>query len=285
MDAAPVAVTGATGYVGGRVARLLDEAGVDQRLLVRDPTSPRVPRLPSVTAVEAADYADGDACARALRGVDVAFMVSGHEAPDRVDQHRAFIDAAAAAGVRHVVYLSFLGAAPDATFTLARDHFATEEHLRASGMAYTALRDALYLDFMELMVGEDGVIRGPAGTGRCAAVARDDVAEAAAAVLARPGPHAGRTYDLTGPQALTLAEVAATISRVRGRDVTFHDETVDEAYASRAGYGAPGWQVDAWVSTYTAIASGVLAHPSPAVQELTGHPPRSLEDVLRATTP
>ncbi|MBT0993748.1 SDR family oxidoreductase [Cellulomonas sp. DKR-3] len=285
MNSAPVAVTGATGYVGGRVARLLDEAGVAQRLLVRDPQSARVPRLPTVTDVVAASYTDRDACARALHGVEVAFMVSGHEAPDRVDQHRAFVDAAAAAGVRHVVYLSFLGAAPDATFTLARDHFATEEHLRASGMASTALRDALYLDFLELMVGEDGVIRGPAGTGRCAAVARDDVAEAAAAVLRQPERHAGRTYDLTGPAAVTLAEVAATIARVRGRDVAFHDETVEEAYASRARYGAPDWQVDAWVSTYTAIASGVMAHPSRAVEELTGHPPRSLEDVLRATAP
>lgn len=287
MDSAAVAVTGATGYVGGRVARLLDEAGVPQRLLVRDPRSARVPRLASVTGVEAADYRDGDACAQALSGVEVAFMVSGHEAPDRVDQHRAFVDAAAAAGVRHVVYLSFLGAAPDATFTLARDHFATEEHLRASGMAWTALRDALYLDFMELMVGEDGVIRGPAGTGRCAAVARDDVAAVAAAVLTQvrtdAARHAGRTYDLTGPEALTLAEVAATISRVRGREVTFHDETVAEAYASRASYGAPDWQVDAWVSTYTAIASGVMSRPSSAVEELTGRPPRSLEDVLHAT--
>ena len=83
----------------------------------------------------AARYGDDDAAVRRARGVETLFMVSGAEEPDRVAQHRAFVDAAAAAGVRHLVYISFFGAAPDATFTLARDHWATEEHIRASGLA------------------------------------------------------------------------------------------------------------------------------------------------------
>jgi uncharacterized protein YbjT (DUF2867 family) len=113
--------------------------------------------------VRTAGYGDRDAAAAALHGVDVLFMVSASESADRREQHRTFVDAAAAAGVRHVVYTSFLGAAPDATFTLARDHWATEEHLRASGMAFTFLRDSLYLDFLPALAGPDGVIRGPAG--------------------------------------------------------------------------------------------------------------------------
>ena len=92
-------------------------------------------------------------------------MVSAAESADRLDQHRTFIDAAAEAGVRHIVYTSFLGAAPDATFTLARDHWVTEEHIRASGLAFTFLRDSFYLDFLPALAGEDGVIRGPAGDG------------------------------------------------------------------------------------------------------------------------
>ena len=84
---------------------------------------------------------------------------------------------AVAAGVAHLVYTSFYGAAPDATFTLARDHWATEEHIRASGLAFTFLRDNLYADFLPLMADEHGVIRGPAGDGRVAAVAIDDVAD------------------------------------------------------------------------------------------------------------
>ncbi|MGY1814312.1 SDR family oxidoreductase [Blastococcus sp. SYSU D00820] len=274
-----IAVTGATGRLGGRVARLLAGAGVPQRLLVRDPA--RAPDLPGSTVVRA-PYIDADAVRAALAGVDTVLMVSASEAPDRVDQHRTFVDAAAAAGVGHLVYVSFLNAAPGATFTLARDHWATEEHVRATGLRHTFLRDALYADFFPFLIGEDGVLRGPAGDGRVAAVAQDDIAAAAVAVLQDPDRHAGATYDLTGPEALTLSEVAATLTAVTGRRVTFHDETLEEAYASRASYGAPDWQVEAWVSTYTAIAAGEMGTVSTAVEDLTGSPARTLEQVLRA---
>ena len=204
MNQPTIAVTGATGHIGGLVAAHLDTAGRAQRLLVRDPASPRLPQLGSVTEVARIDYANQDLSQAALQGVEVLFMVSAHESPTRTAEHAAFIDAAAAAGVRHVVYTSFAAAAPDATFTLARDHYATEEHLLASGMAWTFLRDTFYIDFMEQLVGTDGVIRGPAGSGRCAIVARADVARVAATVLLDPDAHAGNTYDLTGPQALSL---------------------------------------------------------------------------------
>lgn len=212
----------------------------------------------------------------ALAGIRTLFMVSGAEHPDRVAQHRTFVDAAAAAGVEHIVYTSFYGAAPASTFTLARDHFATEQHIRASGLTFTFLRDNLYADFFPLMADDQGVIRGPAGDGRVAAVAIDDVAAAAVAVLRDPAAHAGVTYDLTGPAALSLSEVAATLTGAGCGPVRYEPETVDEAYASRAGYGAPPWQVDAWVSTYTAIASGELATVSDAVPVLTGRPATSL---------
>ena len=168
MTSTTLATTGATGQLGGLVSRLLDQAGMPHRLVVRDPSSPRVPHHDAVTDVAAAEFGDLDAATRALAGVDVLLMVSASESADRLAQHRTFVDAAAAAGVQHVVYTSFLGAAPDATFTLARDHHATEEHILASGMAWTFLRDSLYLDFTEALVGEDGVIRGPAGEGACA---------------------------------------------------------------------------------------------------------------------
>jgi uncharacterized protein YbjT (DUF2867 family) len=273
----PLGVTGATGRLGGRIARLLAAAGVEQRLVVRAPA--RAPVLPGSTVAQAS-YDDGGAVRRALDGLEVVLMVSAAESEHRLDEHRAFVDAAAAAGVRHLVYVSFFGAAPDATFTLARDHHVTEQHVEQSGMAWTFLRDNLYSDFFPLLAGEDGVIRGPAGDGRVSAVAQDDIAAAATAVLVDPVAHEGRTYSLTGPEALTLTEAAATMSRVLGRDVAFEDETVEEAYASRASYGAPGWQLDAWVSTYTAIAAGELAAVTDDVELLTGRPPRSLEDLL-----
>ena len=123
--------------------------------------------------------------------------------------------------------------------------------IRSRGTAFTFLRDNFYLDVLPLFAGEDGVIRGPAGDGRVAAVARADVARVAAAVLLDPAGHRGSTYDLTGPEALTMAEVAATVPEVTGTAVSFHDESIEEAYASRLRWPAEQWQYDAWVSTYT----------------------------------
>lgn len=273
-----LALTGVTGALGGMVARSLASDGVPFRAVARTPS-----KVPAGLAadVRQAEFGDRDAVESALEGVETVLMVSGSESADRLQQHETFVDAAAAAGVRHVVYTSFVGAAPDAVFTLARDHGATEEHIRASGMQWTFLRDSFYMDVMEPFVGEDGVIRGPAGDGRCALVARHDVARSATAVLRDPAAHAGATYDMTGPEALSLTDVARIISEVRGSDVRFHDETMDEAYASRAVYGAPDWQVDAWVSTYTAIGSGGMASVSDAVERLTGEPPLSFEAYLR----
>jgi uncharacterized protein YbjT (DUF2867 family) len=111
-------------------------------------------------------------------------------------------------------------------------------------------------------------------------VAQDDIADAAAAVLLDPAGHAGATYEMTGPSAITLTEAASIVAAATGRPVTYHAETVAEAYESRAAYGAPGWQVDAWVSTYTAIAAGEMAAVSPDVQRLTGHPATSLGELL-----
>ncbi len=272
-----IVISGATGRLGGRVARLI---GGRPRLLVRDPA--RAPRVEGAE-VAVASFADAEAVRRALDGADVVLMVSAAETPDRVEQHHTFVDAAAAAGVGQLVYTSFVGAAPDAVFTLARDHWATEEHIRASGLRFTFLRDNLYADFLPMMAGEDGVIRGPAGDGRAAMVAQDDIADAAVAVLRAPGAHAGRTYDLTGPEAVSLPEAAATITDVTGRAARFQDETIEEAYASRASYGAPGWQVDAWVSTYTSIAAGELAAVSGDVERLTGHRAVSLRELLART--
>ena len=207
-------------------------------------------------------------------------MVSGSETPNRVTEHRTFIDAARAAGVGHLVYVSFYSAGPTATFTLARDHWATEEHIRASGLAFTFLRDNLYADFLPSLVGPDGVLRGPGGQGRVAAVVQDDIAAVAATVLSEPDAHAGVTYDLTGPQALTLAEIAAIMTATSDRPVTYHPESMDEAFASRAGYDAPDWQVRAWVSTYAAIAASELAGVSEAIPTLLGRPATTVADLL-----
>jgi NAD(P)H dehydrogenase (quinone) len=271
-----IAVTGSTGAVGGEVALLLAEQGVPQRLLARSPE--KAPVYADAVAV-ACSYGGPEAVA-ALNGVTVLLMVSASESADRLDQHRAFIDSAVAAGVGHIVYTSFFGAAPDCTFTLGRDHFATEEHIKGSGLGFTFLRDNFYLDFLPALVGEDGVIRGPAGSGRVAAVAREDIARSAVAVLRDPAAHVDATYDLTGSEAVSLAEVAVILTEVTGKPVEYHDETIEEAYESRKKWVAPDWQMDAWVSTYTAIANGEMEGTSDSVERLTGRPPLRLRDLL-----
>ncbi|MDQ1628625.1 MAG: hypothetical protein QOI54_2369 [Actinomycetota bacterium] len=271
-----VAVTGATGAVGGRVARLLADRGVRQRLVVRDPA--RAPQLPGAEAVRAT-YDDPDALRAAFTGVDAVFLVSAAEHPERVRQHLTAVDAVADAGVDRVVYTSFLAPAPDATFTLVRDHWKTEQRLQERDLAYTALRDSIYLDFMPFMAGAEGVIRGPAGDGRLAAVARDDVAEVAAEVLLGEG-HERAAYDVTGGSLQTFDEIAAQLAEITGRPVTYRRETLEEAWASRASYGAPDWEVEGWISTYLAVGAGELAVVSDTVERLTGHPPTTLPELV-----
>jgi len=273
-----IAVTGSTGHIGGRVATQLAHSGHRLRLIVRD--AARAPQQRADAELAVADYADGDAVEKALAGINVAFMVSAHESADRVNEHLAFVAAAQRAGVKHLVYTSFVGAGDAAGFTLARDHGATEDAIRDSGMTYTFLRDNFYLDLLPHFADENGVIRGPSGEGKTAAVARADVADAAVAVLEHPEQHRDTIYELTGGEALSLGDVARRASAATGRRFIFINETLDEAYASRAHYGAPAWQVEAWVSTYTAIADGELERVTDDVRRLTGHEPRTLEDVL-----
>ncbi|MGI3780754.1 MAG: SDR family oxidoreductase [Janthinobacterium lividum] len=271
-----LAVTGSTGQVGGLVARRLGpQVG---RLVVRD--AARAPRIDGDPQVVEAAYGDLPASRRALEGVDVLFMVSASESPVRRAEHRTFIEAAAQAGVGQIVYTSFAGAAPDAIFTLGRDHFDAEQAIRASGMSWTLLRDNFYSDFFPLFADEDGVIRGPAGEGSVAAVARADVADVAVEVLRDPGRHVGQVCTLTGPESFSVRNACERMTTALRRPFSYVEETVEEAYASRQRWSTEPWQLDAWVSTYLAIGSGQLAEVSPDVERITGHVPRTLELAL-----
>ncbi|MCW2830363.1 MAG: NAD(P)-dependent oxidoreductase [Aeromicrobium sp.] len=271
-----IALTGSTGVVGGIAARLLADAGLPARLIVRDAS--RAPHLDGTEVVEAS-YGDDDACKAALAGIDTVFMVSAHEHEQRVAQHRSFVDAAVAAGVRQVVYLSFVEASATSGFLLGRDHAATEASIRGSGLDWTFLRDNLYAEILPTFA-TDGVIRGPAGQGRIAAVSQRDVGAVVAQVLQDPREHLGRTYDLTGPEALTFADVAFILSHIHGTPVRYVDETLEEARASRADLGAPDWLLDAWISTYTAIGAGELEHVSGDITRLLGRPATSFDEAI-----
>ncbi|MEA2288875.1 MAG: hypothetical protein QOD55_872 [Solirubrobacteraceae bacterium] len=273
-----IGVTGATGGLGGRVAARLAEAGVGQRLVARD--AARAPRLPGAEVVEFAGYQDGASMRRALEGVDTLLLVSASEDPDRVGLHAIAVDSAVAAGVSRIVYTSFVNASPDATFTFARDHFHTEEHIRRAGVEHTFLRHNLYIDYIPLMCGTDGVIRGPAGDGRVALVSRDDIADVLTVTLTGHG-HEGQTYDVTGAEPLTMTDAAAELSRVTRRQIRFENETLEEARESRRPTEAPDWEIEGWVTSYAGIAAGEMENVTETVLELTGHEPKRLGDWLR----
>lgn len=273
-----IAVTGVTGRLGSLVAADLAARGVGLRLIARNPA--RVEPIDGA-AIATAEYNDAAAFEAAVAGADTLFLVSATESETRVADHTTAVDAAIAAGVDRIVYISFQGAAPDATFTFARDHWHTEQHIEASGVGYTFLRDNNYLNHVPGLVDStDGVIRGPAGTGKFAPVAHADIAAVAAAVLADRTLLAGETRDVTGPEAFTLEEAARLLTERTGRDISYVPETREEAFASRAHYGAPHWAVEGWVSSYEAIATGELASVSDTVESVTGRPPMSLAQYL-----
>ena len=304
-----LAIAGAAGQVGRRIAARISGIGLRQRLIVRDPA--RLPVIPSAEIAVAASYGDSIAMRRALSGVQTLFLVSARDrfgvahlsakngSPsipyDRLQQHLAALAAAIEAGVERIVYLSVINAAPDATFILAHDHFYTEESIRASGVPFTFLRASLYTDNLPQYVSADDVIRAPAGDGRAAWVTRDDIADVAVAVLTSAG-HEGRSYDVTGPAALTMKETAEQLSAAVGRTITYQAQTPQEARATRStsrleqfdaerrmltGRGLDDYEVEVFVTHFSQIAMGELSAVSDAVPKLAGHPAQSPEDYLR----
>ena len=282
-----IALTGVTGTLGGRVAERV-AAATDEplRLVVRD--AARAPALPGAEVVEnPGGYADGAGVGAALAGADTLFLVSAAEAEDRLQQHLTAVEAAAAAGVRRIVYTSFVGAdRPDPTFTLVRHHAATEEAIRATGVRHTVLRHSKYADFVPFFAvreGDRAVIAAPAGDGRTGFVSRDDLADVAAAVLLRGDDGLdGRALEVTGPEALTLAEAAEVLTEVTGIHAEYRPQTTEEAWATRRPSGHPDWEIEGWVTSYLAIAAGELATVTDVVPRLTGHPARTVAEHLRA---
>jgi NAD(P)H dehydrogenase (quinone) len=281
-----IGVTGATGALGRRVVdRLAAADDVRLRLVVRD--AARAPRVPGAEVTEnPGGYRDPRGLRAALDGVHTLYLVSAAEAEDRLRQHVDAVEAAAAAGVQRIVYTSFVGARPDAVFTLVRQHAATEAAIAATGVRHTFLRHSMYADFVPFFATlENGraVIAAPAGEGRTGFVSRDDLADVAAAVLLRDGGALdGGALDVTGPEALSMAEAAAVLEEVTGRPTEYRQQTVEEAWATRRPSGHPDWEIEGWVTSYLAIAAGELSSVTDVVPRLTGHPARTVAEHLRA---
>jgi uncharacterized protein YbjT (DUF2867 family) len=267
------------------VERLAAAGDVPLRLVVRD--ADRAPQVPGADVIaNPGGYGDPEGLQAALAGVHTLYLVSAAEAENRLEQHFAAVDAAVAAGVQRIVYTSFLNASPDAVFTLVRQHAATEERIRQSGVRHTFLRHSMYADFVPFFATvEDGgaVIAAPAGDGRTSFVSRDDLADVAVAVLLSEDTALdGQALEVTGPEALTLTEAADVLTEITGRPVTYRDQSVEEAWATRRPSGHPDWEIEGWVTSYLAIAAGELATVTDVVPTLTGHPARTVAEHLRA---
>jgi NAD(P)H dehydrogenase (quinone) len=272
-----ILVTGATGKIGSSIAKQLERLGKEFRLLVRDPK--KLSSFPSAEKVTG-DYGDVESLDHAFRGVSSAFIVSGYAKPgERSKLHRNAFQAAQRAGVRYLIYLSTLGASPNSRFPMSRDHYESEGFLKVTGVPHTILRDSFYSELAVQMFNEDGVMKGPGGQGKVSWVGREEIAEAAAKLLASDTPLLG-TFPMTGPTALSLSETAALIGSLKHRSLRYEDEPVDVAKEWRSKLGVPTWEVDTWVGSYEAIAAGEFEAIDPALGTIVGRPASGLQTYI-----
>lgn len=272
-----IAVTGVTGNLGGMVSRLCKKNGIEVRNLARNVE--KAEKL-GFSNVFKSSYDKSEDTVKSLEGIEVLFMVSGSENPNRVQQHKDFIDAAKVAGVSHIIYLSFYNASKNSIFTLGRDHYATEEYIKENGFKYTFLRDNFYVDFFVDLCREYGEIKGPAGNGKVSAVVRSDVSEVAAKILENLGKWENQTLNMTGPEELSMAEIVKAVSEYFGKEIKYIEETVEEAYESRKIWKAEQWEYDSWVSTYTAISENEQSGISNDIEKVLGRKATSLVEYL-----
>ncbi|WP_309133743.1 SDR family oxidoreductase [Cellulomonas sp.] len=280
-----IVVTGATGHLGRLVVEGLLDAGVAPSDVVAGGRATE--RLADLAErgvrVVTLDYDRPETIAEAFAGAQKVLFVSGSEPGRRVEQHRAVVDAAVAAGVGHVVYTS----APHADTTslvLAPDHKATEELLAASGLPVTVLRNNWYTENYVAPVQQaaaTGEIVASVGDGRVASATRADFAAGAVAVLTGEG-HEGRTYELSGDVAWDFDDLAAAATELLGRPVTYRRVSADEHLAVLTGAGLDEGTAGFVVALDQGIAAGALADATDHLRTLIGRPTTPLVDALRA---
>jgi uncharacterized protein YbjT (DUF2867 family) len=277
--ASPVLVTGATGNTGRALVENLVRAGVPVRAMVR--TEAGRSQLPDGVPAAVADFDDPASLAAALAGAERAYLVTPSSGQAEAQQVR-FADLAAKAGVRHLVVLSQLAAEEDSPVRFLRYHAAVERHVRELGIGYTFLRPNLFfqglLAFAQTIAAE-GRLYAPIGDAAVSAVDVRDIADVAAVALTEPG-HEGATYTLTGPAAITHAQIAAALSDALGREITFTDVPPGAFAASLAGI-LPPWQADGLLEDYAHYRRGEAAAVSPAVADVTGRTPRDVAQFAR----
>lgn len=279
--ATTILVTGATGTIGSQVVSALkgrDDVAV--RVGVRNAAKAEALKGGNVTAVDF-EFTQVEQLQKAVEGVEKLFLCTPFS-QEQVDLAARLVDFAKAAGVKHIVKLSALGADFEPGIQLGRWHRAVERYIAGSGLKYTFLRPN---NFMENFIGyyppaKDGNIYLPWGQGAVSFIAGADVAAVAATALTSSG-HENKAYELTGPEAFTVAQAAATIGEVSGRKVSYVD--VPEAAARKAmlDMGMPAWMVDAMMELHGIDKAGYAAQVTDAVQKVTGRAPMSFAEFAK----
>jgi uncharacterized protein YbjT (DUF2867 family) len=272
-----VLVIGASGTVGTEVTRQLIAAGQRPRALVRDPLAARE-RLGEAAELIVGDLDRPETLDRALDGAGRVFLltVPGER---QLQRERAVIDAARRAGAQQIVRLSRAGADECSPLRIARLHWQAERQLRQSGLAATILRPPMFMQNLRFMV-RDGTISSAIGDGRVAMVDVRDVAAVAVAALTGDG-HAGRTYVVTGPRALGLADAASLLSRQLGVEISYLRLSPDDVRAAFLGMGVDPWLADDAATLDSLLAAGHDESVTDHVLRVTGRAPRTLEAFVR----
>ena len=279
----PILVTGATGNTGRAIVDALARRGALVRAMVRAEADRA--KLPAGVPAVVADFDDLASIAAALDGADRAYLVT--PSSERAEeQQRRFADLAAKAGLRHLVVLSQLASDEHSPVRFLRYHAAVEQHVRDLGIPYTFLRPNLFFQGLLAFAGtisSQGRFYAPIGDATISAIDVRDIADVAAVTLTEAG-HEGATYTLTGPASITHAQMAAALTAALGRDVTFID-VPPEAFADSLRGILPPWQVEGLLEDYAHYRRGEAASVSSAVAEITGRPPRDIQQFARDYAP
>jgi NAD(P)H dehydrogenase (quinone) len=278
-----IVVTGATGHLGRLVVEALLDRGVPGGQIVA--TGRRTETLADLAergvVVRRADFDDPASLREAFTGAERLLLVSGSEPGRRIEQHGNAIEAAKAAGLRHIAYTSIVRA-DTSSLLLAADHRGTEELLAASGVPHTLLRNAWYFENYTTRLPvylEHGIV-GSVGTARISAAARADYAEAAAAVLTGEG-HEGAIYELGGAS-FTMAELAEVVSTATGRTVTYTDLPVEQYAQVLVAAGLPEPVAAVFADGDRGAAAGELLVDGSDLEKLIERTPTPLADVVTA---
>lgn len=277
-----ILLTGATGTTGSEIVRELAAAGAKQvRALVRNAEKAAFIRGAGFEVVEG-DFDRPETLGAALAGVERALLLTAPD-PRTVEHQRAFIEAAKRAGTRHVVKLSAIGADANAPDGFTRWHGQAEDLLKASGLAWTMLRPNTFMQNLlgqARAIADGGVIYQPAGDARASFVDARDIAAVAARALVEEG-HEGKSYDVTGPEALSYGEVAEKLSAATGRPVRYVSITPDEFRAGALAAGLPEWLADALGVLNENFAAGKWSQVTNVVREVGGREPTTFDRFAR----